>query len=74
MSGALERLPDGEALLLRWPPCNGGFTLGFNPQVAREIKRRGWIVIDGRRAVVTPASARDDDERVDFRLVEDAAA
>jgi hypothetical protein len=74
MRGALGRLSDGEALLLRWPACNGGFTLGFNPRTAREIKRRGWIVIDGQRAVVTPESAADDDERVDFYFVQDAAA
>jgi hypothetical protein len=69
---ALERLADGEAILLRWPPTNGGFVLGFNPRTAAEIKARGWIVLDGRRARVTLASLTDDDERVDFEF-EDAA-
>lgn len=69
----LERLQDGEAILMRWPPTNGGFVMGFNRATARRIKREGFIVLDGKRAIVTPASMADDDERVDFYFGEEEA-
>lgn len=68
----LERLQDGEAILMRWPPTNGGFVMGFNRATARRIKREGFIVLDGKRAIVTPASMADDDERIDFCFEEAA--
>lgn len=73
VTGALTRLDDGIAIFLRWPPANGGFTLGFNPRTALEIKQRGSIVMDGRRAVVRPECLEDDDERIDFYFSEGAA-
>ena len=69
----LDRLERGEALMLRWPPGNGGFVMGFNPEEAKEIKQRGWIVLNGKRARVCPASLADDDPRIDFQFIDDEA-
>lgn len=73
MTGALGRLADNTAILMRWPPCNGGFTLGFNPVTARKVKQVGGIVLDGCWATVTPTSLADDDERVDFYFADQVA-
>lgn len=67
----LTAYPRNEAALMRWPATNGGFCLGFHPDTAREIKRRGWIILDGRRADVTLASLTDGDERIDFVFAEE---
>ena len=67
----LRDLPDGLCLLMRWPPTNDCFVLGFNPREAARIKRRGWIVMNGRRARVLAASLKDTDERIDFQYEAD---
>jgi hypothetical protein len=70
--GRLTGWARNEAALMRWPPINGSFTLGFHPATAREVKARGWIRLDGRYAEVTAASRADDDERVDFSYADEA--
>jgi hypothetical protein len=71
---ALSRLGRGEAIMMRWPAMNGGFVMGFGPDDAREIRARGWIVLNGRRARVAPASLADDDLRIDFEFTDDQIA
>jgi len=60
--------------MLRWPPCNDCFVMGFGPDDAREIRARGWLRLNGRLARVLPASLADDDLRIDFQFSNDQAA